>query len=136
MSSTYEKALHSLGRSVKRFIPDEQKHRKVLFGVCKGNYLPMNLHRNIRVLLGIYETEIAGYVRRYARSSSCSYDIGANNGYYTLALARLGTSAQIYAFEANPALCAGLKETLALNGEVEKRIKIINAFLSDRVDQS
>ena len=61
----------------------------------------MNLRRNIRINFGIYEPEIAGYVRRYATPGSCCYDIGAQYGYYTLALARLARPGRVYSFEAN-----------------------------------
>lgn len=134
MSSVYLRSLHMLGTSVKRILPDELRHYKVMFGICRGNYLPMNLRRNIRVKFGIYEPEIAGYVRRYATPGSCCYDIGAQYGYYTLALARLARPGRVYSFEANRDLCAKLMETLALNPELKSSVEVVNTFLAEQTD--
>ncbi len=136
MSSLYTKSLRFLGRSVKQLLPDETQHHKVMFGICRGNYLPMNLRRNVRLVFGLFELEIAGYVRRYVKPGYCCYDIGAGHGYYTLALARLAQPGRVYGFEADRNRFAQLKETLALNAELAARVEIVNTFLAEQVDQS
>ncbi len=136
VNSLYTSTLRWAGRSVKQFLPDETRHYRIRFGICRGNYLPMNLRRNVRVLFGLYEPEIAGYVRRYVRAGSCCYDIGAGYGYYTLALVRLSASGRIYAFEADDRRCTALGDTLAFNGLCAARVEIVNAFLTEHADQS
>jgi hypothetical protein len=136
MSSLYTIAVRSVGKSIKRFLPDEIRYHKVALGICRGNYLPLNLRRNLRIFFGLYEMEIAGDVRRFARSGSGCFDVGANHGYYTLALARLAAPGHVYAFETEASLCARLRETLALNPGLAPRIEVVNAFLAERTDQS
>jgi len=133
MSSIYSKAVRFLGTSAKQFLPDEIQHHKVLFGVCRGNYIPMNLRRNIRLLVGLYEPEIASLVRRYAAPGSCCYDIGANRGYYTLALAKLASPGSVFAFEPDAGMCNQLRETVERNGFANS-VQIVNVFLAEQVD--
>jgi precorrin-6B methylase 2 len=135
MSSIYTTAVRSVGRSVKQFLPDEIRHHKVVFGLCRGNYLPMNLRRNVRVLFGLYELEIARYVRDFAQPGSCCFDVGANTGYYTLALARLADPGRVYAFETERNLCAQLRQTLALNAELAPRVDVRNIALAQETDE-
>lgn len=49
-----------------------------------------------RMLFGLYESEIASYVRRYVHAGDDCYDLGAADGYYTLAFARLASPGHVY----------------------------------------
>jgi predicted RNA methylase len=128
--------LTSVGRFKDLLVADETRYRRVLFGVCKGNYLPMNLRYRMRTLLGLYEPEIAGYVRAYARPGVVCYDAGAADGYYSLAFAKLVAPAPVYAFEADAGLCRVLSQTLEENRHLRSKVEVRNVFLGANVDRS
>jgi hypothetical protein len=130
----YTKAHGLLGKLKQSLLPDETSYRKVLFGLCKGNYLPLNLNRDIRPFLGITEIELIHYVKAYVRPGFCCYDIGANLGYYAFSFARLAAPGLVYAFEADPELCVRLEQTLAINGGFNGRMRIVNSFLAGELD--
>jgi precorrin-6B methylase 2 len=136
MNNTWTKTVRRLGSLKEYFLRDEVRYRRVMFGICRGSYIPLNLRRNIRVKFGIYELEVAGYVKKFARPGACCYDIGASHGYYTLALARLVNPGPVYAFESDPSLCVTLKETLSLNPGLATNVKVVNTFLADSVNNA
>lgn len=51
------------------------------------------------MIFGLYESEVAPYVRRYVHAGDHCYDIGAAEGYYALAFARLAAPGCVYCFE-------------------------------------
>lgn len=67
--------------------------------------------------LGIYEEEHQAALRRLVPEGSVVYDVGANVGFYTLALARLvGPSGKVYAFEPEARNVSMLRRHVELNG--------------------
>lgn len=60
----------------------------------------------------------------------CLFDIGANLGYYSLALLKRFPDATAYAFEPIPDTFAYLMDNISLNG-MEGRVKAVNIGLSD-----
>ena len=71
---------------------------------------PLELH------LGLFEYELAPWVRRFARPGIVSVDVGSGNGYYALACARL-TGARAVAFEADAPSVDLIRRNCAANPE-------------------
>lgn len=66
--------------------------------------------------LGIYETEKQQCMARLVKPGMAAWDIGANAGFYTLALSRLtGPDGCVHAFEPLPENAASVREHLKLN---------------------
>lgn len=64
--------------------------------------------------VGLFESEIAPWVRRFARRGTRCVDVGANSGYYTLVFAAR-TRTSVVAYEPDPAARGRLQGNLALN---------------------
>ena len=64
--------------------------------------------------IGIFESEIAHYVRRFCRPGRVTVDVGANSGYYTLTFASR-CRATVVAYEPDPDARRRLAENLQLN---------------------
>jgi precorrin-6B methylase 2 len=124
-------------RTIKNaFINDELKNHRVMFGLCKGCYLPLNLHHQFRMVLGLYETEIANIVKSYLHPGDCCYDIGAGYGYYTMAFAKICSPAKIIAIDGDPELVAELKKVVPMNKHFNSEVQIIEGFVGSSFDAS
>lgn len=81
---------------------------------------------------GVWEQHVERVVERLLRPGQAAADLGANVGYYTLALASaVGPTGQVDAFEANPAAIRLLRDTLILNG-LTQRVRLHAAAVMDR----
>jgi len=134
MISPYRLALRSLAGLKDLLVPNETRYRRVLFGICKDNLLPLNLRYRTRVLLGLYEIEIAKYVRTYTRPGICCYDVGAADGYYAMAFAALVAPGQVYAFEGDQQLCRMLSQTIERNTHLQSKVVVRNVFVGTGVN--
>ena len=68
--------------------PAKPEFRRFPFGISSGIVMRVDFAHQTRLLLGLYEIEIAGHCKRLLRQSRCAFDIGANAGYYSLILAK------------------------------------------------
>jgi FkbM family methyltransferase len=68
-----------------------------------------------------YEPLCFDFVRRYCRPGTVAFDIGANIGVFTVAMARrVGGSGKVFAFEPTPRLRDTLIRVLRLNGVADQ----------------
>jgi FkbM family methyltransferase len=82
--------------------------------------------------LGTYEEEHFAALRHIIRPGMIAYDIGANAGYYTLALARLvSESGRVFSFEPDARNAWFLRRHLELNQI--RNVTFVQAAVSDRV---
>lgn len=66
---------------------------------------------------GYWERWISDVVARCVRPGDRIIEVGANFGYYTVAMARrVGPEGRVFAFEANPRVASLLQRTIAFNG--------------------
>ena len=79
-----------------------------------------------RLYLGIYEIELDRHLRRILRPGMTAFDVGAQHGYDSLAIAKR-TGAQVAAFECDPECLAGMGESFALNPRLALLIRPIDA---------
>lgn len=68
-----------------------------------------------RMFFGLYERELAAHLRRLAAPGMRAFDVGADVGYYSLALARL-LKGPVMAFDPNPDALARIEADAARNG--------------------
>ncbi len=128
----YRRFLGGLSNVKNRFLPDEVRYQRVWLGLCRGNYLPMNPRHSLRMILGLYELELVRYFKVFLRPGGCIYDIGARDGYYTMAFSRLAAPGLVYAFEPDQHSCATLKEVIARNHPAS-RIEVLSLYLGRNV---
>lgn len=127
----------TLFHSVKgRIFSNEIKYRRVLWGLARGCYLPINLQSQMRTWLGIPEIEIAGYFKKLVEKGFTCFDIGTAYGYYTVALARLARGGKVVAFEPQAMLATQLRETARRNVFLETTIEIIKMRVGAQVSEN
>jgi FkbM family methyltransferase len=76
-----------------------------------------------------YETSELQMLLRLAKRTQCFIDIGANAGFYSIAVAKTIPSARIYSFEPIPSTYSELCRNLALNGV--SQVHAMNLGLAD-----
>lgn len=105
-------------------------YRRVPLGVARGAVLPSR--RGLRVGLGLYELEVAPYLRALVHDHSVCFDIGASGGYYAVALARRAAQGRVVCFEPDMAAFVELGEIVRSNKAVGGRVQLVNTQLGVR----
>jgi hypothetical protein len=80
--------------------------------------------------LGLYESEIAPYVRRFCRPGTVSVDVGANVGYYSLVFAQR-CRAPVVSYEPDPSVRERLVRNLDLNPQSSGWIDLRDSVVTD-----
>lgn len=115
-----------------RAAPDQLTEVEVAAGPLAGARLALDLRQEKTFWLGSYEPELMRAVERFGRPGMRAYDVGANFGYVSLALARrAGAEGAVVAFEPLPANLERLRYNLALNPEGEQ-VTVVAAAVADR----
>ena len=83
------------------------------------------------MLEGYWEMEITTVIRRYIKSDSIFFDVGANVGYFSLIAGTHITTGQIHSFEANPDLEHLLMKSRSVNG-LDRVMTINNVAIADK----
>jgi precorrin-6B methylase 2 len=95
-------------------------------GLLSGLTMQLDLAHHSQRWLGLQERELFGWVRRLGRGINTAFDVGANDGVYTLYFLARSTAHKIYAFEPSPDCLRELEENLALNNLAgDKRLEIV-----------
>jgi hypothetical protein len=91
-------------------VSDRPRSLRVRWGPARGGILQNSYRYGSRKILGIYEGALAPYFRRYVRSGDHCYDIGAADGYWALACARLAAPGHVYCFDMDEHFAQPLRE--------------------------
>jgi len=92
-------------------------------GVGKGIWLKLNPRSGGPYFRGIAETGVQNLLRDYLKPGMVFYDLGSNNGFFSLLAARLvGPAGKVIAFEAEPRLGRELLENIERNDAFNIRI--------------
>jgi hypothetical protein len=107
------RSLH-LPAVLKRPLPSGPRVRKIARGPARGLDFTIDFDEHLRFYLGLYETEVTPWLRRFATKGTVAYDVGANIGFQALAIARL-TQAPVVAFEPQRDAAAQIERHYELN---------------------
>jgi len=80
--------------------------------------------------VGLFESELAPYVRRFCRPGLVAVDVGANSGYYALTLAHR-CQATVVAYEPDPEARQRLARNLSLNPQNASWVDIRGTAVGD-----
>jgi hypothetical protein len=80
----------------------------------RGVRMHLDFAHHTRLFLGLYEIEINQHLRKLAPAGAVSFDIGAQQGYDALLLAKL-TGGRVASFEADSRWLPTIEANLALN---------------------
>lgn len=116
------KAIRSM---LTRAAPDEVVPVEVAAGPLAGMRMQLDLRSEKDLWLGTYEPALLDAITRFARPGQTTFDVGANIGYVSLAMAKVvGLSGCVVAFEPLPANLARLRANMALN-PAGRRVKVV-----------
>ena len=111
-------AIRSLAKSCAvLLLGRETRPRKIVRGLASGYRICVSPTDHLGYLLGTTEPHLQRIIRQYVALGDTVYDIGANIGYVSLALAKsVGPSGQVIAFEPIPKNVQHFRESIEING--------------------
>jgi len=115
--------------------PGERKI-KIKGGLANEMYMNLDPAKHSQRIWGLYEKEIEGIVRQYACSAEIIIDVGANDGYYTVAFAGINPNAEIFFCEPEYKLVERCLGNLSMNGtNKDNKIHAISKFIGTLDDE-
>jgi hypothetical protein len=90
--------------------------------------MEIDFGHQIRQYLGLYEIELDRHLRRILRPGLSAFDVGAQHGYDSLAIAKR-TGTRVAAFECDSACIARMRTSFALNPKLTELIDPIPAMV-------
>jgi len=123
------RSLHVPAR-LKAALPTGPRVRTIPRGTARGLEFTIDFERHLRFFLGLYETELTPWIRRFATPGTVAYDVGADVGYQALVIARL-TRAPVVAFEPRPDAAAQTERHLELNRDRIGPVQVVRATVGD-----
>jgi hypothetical protein len=115
---------------VKAVLPTGSHVRRIPFGTARGLDFAVDFDRHLRFFLGLYETELTPWLKRFAKAGVVAYDVGADVGYQALVLARLSQSS-VVAFEPRPAAAGQIERHYELNRDRIGPVHVIREQVGD-----
>ncbi|GMR10047.1 MAG: FkbM family methyltransferase [Anaerolineae bacterium] len=109
---------------------------EVAAGPLAGLKMELDLSVEKDLWLATYEPAVLQAIQHWVKPGMVTYDVGANIGYVSLALARaVGAQGQVVAFEPLPENVSRLRTNIELNPE-GARVRVVEAAVSDRAERS
>ena len=114
-----------------RLFGQECKPRRIVLGLASGYRICVSPSEHLGYLFGTNEPHLQKIIKEHVRAGDIAYDVGANIGYVSLALAkRVGISGRVIAFEPLPQNSACLRRNVQINGLTN--IQVLEVAASDR----
>lgn len=89
------------------------------------------------IFLGGWEADTIGVLKKYLAADKVVCEVGANIGAHTLLMAKLvSNNGQVIAIEPTEFALRKLRNNIGLNPSLEKRIKIFENVVSDKISSS
>jgi FkbM family methyltransferase len=102
--------------AAKILLPKNYEWVQVESGLAQGVWLHLNLREEAAYWLGNYEARVQGVLEKLCRPGSIFYDIGANLGFFSFAVARcVGPNGKVIAFEPEQDNCLRFREMVLRN---------------------
>jgi FkbM family methyltransferase len=104
---------------------------RILTGINRGMHWITGTGPNRGCWIGTYEADRISALPKVVRPGTIAYDIGANAGFYTLALSRLvGDSGRVFSFEPEAGNVYALRRHIELNQL--RNVTIVQTAVSNR----
>jgi FkbM family methyltransferase len=113
------------------FLPNRTELITIKSGLNKGFKLHISPYIYREYYFGTYEKDLQSILPKIVQKNMTAYNIGANLGFFTLALSQIvGPAGCVVAFEPDPPIGKRLFEHIQLNG-FESRVRVETFALSD-----
>lgn len=122
-------------RAKNRLVPRGPRPWRLRVGIGRGLTIILDLEYWTRLYLGLYELELNRYLRHLCRPGYRCFDVGGQNGYDALVLAKL-TRGNVITFECVPELCNQIAESVRANPRLKHLVTVRNAFVGRNTDPS
>jgi FkbM family methyltransferase len=129
-------AIRSFAKScIVLLLGSESKPRTIFRGLASGYRICVSPAENLGYLLGTDEPHLQKAIRNYVAAGDTVYDIGANQGYVSLSLAkRVGSEGRVIAFEPLPRNIEAFRQNMELNGI--NNVRLLEFAASDRTGEA
>ncbi|MFZ0090544.1 MAG: FkbM family methyltransferase [Solirubrobacteraceae bacterium] len=123
---------------LKRFVrgvvePADGAVRRIPLGPGSGIKLEADPEPSLDQWLGLFESELAPYVRRFCRPGTMCVDVGSYNAYYALIFAKR-SGAPVRSYEPDAHALARSRRNVALNADLAGLVDIREAFVGAAAD--
>lgn len=122
-----------LRRLKDRAVPAGPRLYRLPLGIGRGLRIELDLRHRMRLYLGLYEIELNRHLRRLCPPGTPAFDVGGQEGYHALVLARLGR-APVVSFECEPEACARMERSFAANPSLRPPPRACCAIVGERTD--
>jgi precorrin-6B methylase 2 len=109
---------------IEPLLPGGSAVRRIPLGLARGVRMEIDFSFQSRLYFGIFEIELAPTFRALCRPGTDCFDVGAREGYFTLALAKLSAGGRVLAFEVDPTWCAALRRNIDANPLLVRRPEV------------
>lgn len=109
-------------------LPSGRKTRRLLGGLSRGMVMQLDLQHQMQRLIGLDEREIMPAVRQRIRECASLVDVGANDGFYTMAFLR-SPARRVIACEPSDAAERLLANATANGFSPDGRFTLIRRFI-------
>jgi hypothetical protein len=92
--------------------------------------MQIDFSHQTRLYLGVYELELDRHLRHLLRPGMTAFDVGAQFGYDSLAIAKR-TRARVAAFECDASAVSQMEESFRLNPALAPLIRSVHATIGD-----
>lgn len=130
-SSMYDSEAGVAQRLKNTVLPSGRKVRRIPLGLARGCRMEVDFATDTRLFLGLYELELNRAIRSLCAPGSKCFDVGAYNGYDSLALGNLGAT-EVVAFEVVAEAAETTRRNLAANPQLPTKFEVEEAFVSNR----
>jgi hypothetical protein len=103
--------------------PSLRETRRLPLGPGAGIRFEADRQLSLDYWLGLYESELASWIRRLCRTGTRAVDIGSYNAYHALMFAKL-TRERVLSYDPDPAALARSRRNLALNPALAPLIEL------------
>jgi hypothetical protein len=107
-------------------LPAGKTPRRIPLGLLAGLTMQLDFTCQTQRWLGLQERELLGWIRRLSAGIQTAFDVGANDGMYTLYFLTATEARKVFSFEPSAESRDELAENLALNHiAADSRLEII-----------
>src|SRR5207248_11790999 len=134
-SKTYSRVSRVKNLIKRGLVPRGRKMRRLHGGIAHNQMMAIDLQSQMQRYFGLDERELAGIVSQLTSSCRTLVDIGANDGYYTMAF--LASSAdRVIACEPGPASMELLANAAANGHQISERFLLERRLVGNKAKEA